>query len=117
MSKRALIHRSVLVMLGLAVVTAIAVPLYAHCGNCAVDGKAQAAAFDKNKMTLAAAATLAEVKTKGTAVRAMVHQHDAGPVVEVHCMVEGKVIAVEVDATNGKILKSAEVKNLTAHAS
>jgi len=115
MSKRAIIQRSLLVLLGLTVVAAIAIPVYAHCGKCAIDGSNQAAALSQSKMTLAAAATLAEVKTKGTAVRARVHQHGSTAVIQVLCIVDGKVMAVEVNSTNAEVTKPREVKDLAGH--
>jgi hypothetical protein len=68
--------------------------------------------MNQNKMTLAAAATLAEVQTKGTAIRAMAHMHGDDMVIEVHCMVEEKIVAVDVDCKTAKIAKTKEVKNL-----
>lgn len=104
-----------LVVCGIVVVAAIAIPVYAHCGKCAADGKQQAEALTKAKMTLAAATTLAEVNTKGTAVRAAVHKHADTTIIEVHCMIGEKIQAVEVDPNSGKILKSLQVSSLDTH--
>jgi len=100
---------------GIIVAAAIAIPVYAHCGKCATDGKKQAEILTKAKMTLAAATTLAEVNTKGTAVRAAVHRHAEATIIEVHCMVGEEIRAVEVDPNTGKILKSLQVSTLETH--
>ena len=115
MLKRAMSHGWVIGVSGLVVLASIAIPVYAHCGRCALDGKTQAGVLDTSKMTLSAAATLAEVQTKGIAVRAMCHKHGDSLVIEVHCMVDDKIVAVEVDGKTGKVGKSKEVKHLEEH--
>jgi hypothetical protein len=112
MLKRAAIYRGLVVVLALVVAAVIAAPLYAHCGKCKTSGDIQAKALGDSKMTLAAAATLAEVATKGTAVRAACHEHGDGLVVVVHCMVEGKIVAVEVDGKTGDVKKKTDAKSL-----
>ena len=54
---------------------------YAHCGKCLTDATYFAGALDKSKLTLAAASTVAEVATKGSAVHATVLRTDAGAIV------------------------------------
>ncbi|MHC4672378.1 MAG: hypothetical protein ACYTBZ_07840 [Planctomycetota bacterium] len=116
MYKRIIEYKWPICAFGLVLLTATAIQVYAHCGKCSIDGQAQAVELNKCKMTLAAAATLAEVNTKGTAVRATIHKHQKGLFAEVHCMVGGKIMAVEVDCQNGKINKATEVADLEAHA-
>jgi hypothetical protein len=99
---------------GVVVLTA-ALPALAHCGKCAVDGRAFADALKAGKVNLATATTLAETTTKGVAVRAAVHHHEDGSFVEVHCMVADKIMAVEVDCKTGMPGKPVEVKNLESH--
>ncbi len=99
-----------------AAILMVALPVLAHCGKCAADGRALAAALKSGKVNLASASTLAETTTKGVAVRAMVHKHEDGCFVEVHCMVEDKIMAVQVDCTTGKAGEPAEVKDLESHA-
>ena len=115
MSKRTLV-------IGVASVVALAVLVvgvrtaYAHCGKCLTDAKYFAGALDKSKMTLAAASTVAEVATKGSAVHATVLRTDSGVNVEVHCLVGDHIEAVLVDGQTGKVLKSGPVDDLEGHA-
>jgi hypothetical protein len=90
--------------------------VYAHCGKCLTDAKYFAGALDDSKMTLAAAATLAEVATKGTAVHATVLRLEKGVNVEVHCLVEGEIVAVVVDGQTGKVGAKKQVEDLEGHA-
>src|SRR5688572_24797824 len=76
-------------VLSLAVVAVGIKTAYAHCGKCLTDAKYFAGALDDSKMSLAAAATLAEVETKGKAVHATVQRLDKGVNVEVHVLVDG----------------------------
>jgi hypothetical protein len=89
---------------------------YAHCGKCLTDATYFAGALDKSKMTLAAASTVAEVATKGSAVHATVLRTDAGVNVEVHCLVGDHIEAVLVDGQSGEVLKTDAVKDLESHA-
>jgi len=109
-------YRTICVVAAVAILTA-ALPALAHCGKCAVDGLALAKALKSGKVNLATATTLAEATTKGVAVRAMVHKHEDGCFVEVHCMTKDKIMAVQVDCTTGRPGKPAEVKDLESHAS
>ncbi|MGI9455303.1 MAG: hypothetical protein ACR2NU_02010, partial [Aeoliella sp.] len=86
-------------------------------GKCIVDAKHFAGALDESKMTLAAASTLAEVGTKGTAVHATVLRAGEGINVEVHCLVEGEIMAVVVDGQTGEVTAKGVVKDLEGHAS
>jgi hypothetical protein len=104
------------VVLGLVAVVIVALPVYGHCGKCAGDGKAQAAALKETKMTLASAATLAEGHTKGIAVRAAAHMHEGACFVEVHCMVDEKIVAVKVDCKTRAVAAAGEVSSLEAQA-
>ena len=114
-TKRTIVKRGVILVLSLALLTAIALPVYAGCGKCVGSVKSFAGMLTKNKMTLAAAATLAEVATKGTAVQALTHKHADGVVLEVHCLADGKIMAVSVDGATGKIKSKKAVKNLGEH--
>jgi hypothetical protein len=89
---------------------------YAHCGKCLTDAKYFSGALDKSKLTLAAASTVAEVETKGTAVHATVLRTDQGVNVEVHLLVGDHIEAVVVDGQNGKVTKKGTVQDLEAHA-
>jgi hypothetical protein len=89
---------------------------YAHCGKCLTDAKYFAGALDKSKMTLAAASTIAEVETKGSAVHATVLRTDNGVNVEVHVLVGDQIEAVVVDGQTGKVSKKGPVKDLETHA-
>lgn len=100
-----------------AVLAMIVSAAYAHCGKCLTDAKHFADSLQNAKMTLAAAATLAEVETKGSAVHATVMRDGEGVNVEVHCMVDGEIMAVVVDGKTGKISAKDKVKNLEGHAS
>ncbi len=112
-------------MLSLAVVSIVSLAVlvvgirtaYAHCGKCLTDAKYFAGSLDQSKMTLATAATLAEVATNGSAVHATIQRLEKGVNVEVHCIVDGKIVAVVVDGQTGKVQGKATVKNLEAHAS
>lgn len=104
-------------LLGVVLVAAVAIQVYADCGKCGASGKSMAGELKTSKMTLAAAATLAEVSTKGTAVLAMVYTYGQEPFVEVHCMVENKIMGVEVSIRTGKILKSKQLDTLAGHVS
>ncbi|GJM24435.1 MAG: hypothetical protein DHS20C16_08500 [Phycisphaerae bacterium] len=95
---------------------AIALPVLAHCGKCAGDGLALAESLKAGKVSLAGATTLAEETTKGIAVRAITHKDENGSFVEVHCMIEDKIMAVRVDCTTGKASAPSEVTDLEAHA-
>jgi hypothetical protein len=90
--------------------------VYAHCGKCLTDAKYFAGALDDSKMTLAAAATLAEVATKGKAVHATVLRLEKGVNVEVHCLVDGEIVAVVVDGQTGKVGAKKQVEDLEGHA-
>ena len=102
-------------LVGLGVLAFTIQIAYAHCGKCLTDAKYFAGALDKSKLTLAAAATLAEVETKGVAVHATVLRLEVGVNVEVHCLVEGEIMAVVVDGQTGKVLKKKTVKDLEVH--
>lgn len=92
--------------------------VYAHCGKCMTDAKYFAGSLDDSRMSLAAASTIAEVKTKGKAVHATVQRAGEGVNVEVHCLVDdSKIVAVVVDGQNGEVLGSGEVSDLEGHAS
>jgi len=116
MSKKSLFVAAVsvvsIVVLAVGIKTA-----YAHCGKCATDAKYFAGALSDSKMSLAAAATLAEVATKGSAVHATVQRLETGVNIEVHCLADGAIVAVVVDGQTGKVTGKSEVKNLEAHAS
>ena len=114
-SKRTVVKRGVILVLGLAILTAVVVPVYAGCGKCVGSVKAFAGTLMKSKMTLAAAATLAEVSTKGTAVQALTHRHPEGLMLEVYCLTDGKLIAVAVDGNTGEIKSKKPVKSLGDH--
>jgi|GEM_PF-2795945 len=103
-------------LVGVLVTVGVVLPVYASCGKCSASGKDQASVLAQSKMTLAAATTLAEIKTKGTAVRAAVHMHEGASFVEVHCMVGDKIQSVEIEIATGKILKSTEVASLETHS-
>ena len=91
---------------------------YAHCGKCLTDAKYFGTELDKSKMTLARAATVAEKDTKGRAVHATVQRlaEGEGVNVEVHCLVDGKIVAVLVDGKTGKVEKKKDVEDLEGHA-
>ena len=101
---------------GLGVMAIAIQTAYAHCGKCATDAKYFAGALEKSKLTLAAASTIAEVATKGTAVHATVIRLPEGVNVEVHCLVNGEIMAVVVNGQDGKVTKKGKVKDLGAHA-
>ena len=90
--------------------------VYAHCGKCLTDAKYFAGSLDDNKMTLAAAATLAEVATKGKAVHATVQRLEKGVNVEVHCLVNDEIMAVVIDGESGKVVGKEKVEDLEGHA-
>ena len=115
MSKR-IVSRSLLTIALITVAAAGMATVYAHCGKCVTDAKYFAGALDGSKMTLAAAATLAEVETKGKAVHATVLRLDKGVNVEVHCLVDGEIVAVVVDGQSGKVKGKSAVKSLDGHA-
>ena len=100
-----------LALLGFGVKT-----VYAHCGKCLTDAKYFAGSLDDSKMTLAAAATLAEVATKGKAVHATVQRLEKGVNVEVHCLVNDEIMAVVVDGETGKVVAKKKVEDLEGHA-
>ena len=90
--------------------------VYAHCGKCLTDAKYFAGSLDDSKMTLAAAATLAEVATKGKAVHATVQRLEKGVNVEVHCLVNDEIMAVVIDGESGKVIAQEKVEDLEGHA-
>lgn len=100
-----------MILLAVGITTA-----FAHCGKCLTDAKHFADSLEGSKMTLAAAATLAEVETKGKAVHATVQRAGDGANVEVHCLVSGEIVAVVVDG-KGKVQGKATVKDLEGHVS
>lgn len=51
-----------------AISALVAYPLFAHCGKCAVDGKAIATRLNEKKKTLVDAITAAEMHSKGRAI-------------------------------------------------
>lgn len=112
MLRRAMLHRWTVLALSLIAIAAVAIPVYAHCGKCPASAKAIGEGLNKTKMTVAAATTLAEVATKGTALQASSHVHDDNVVIHVHCLVEGKIMEVDVDAKTGKAGEPKEVKSL-----
>ena len=114
-TKRSVVKRGVILILCLTALATVAAPVYAGCGKCVGSIKAFASALDKSKMTLAAAATLAEVKTKGTAVQALTHRHASGVNLEIYCVVGSKIIAVTVDGATGEIKSQKAVKSLGDH--
>ncbi len=117
MFRKVLIAAGILSALGVFVATSGILQVSAHCGKCLTDAKHFAGSLDKSKMTLSAAATIAEVETKGTAVHATTQRLKEGVNVEVHCLVDGNIMAVVVDGQTGKVLRKKQVKDLEAHAS
>ena len=115
MSRRNLAIGFVL-MVGLAILAVELRNAYAHCGKCLTDAKYFAGSLDGSKMTLAAAATLAEVKSGGTAVHATVLRLDDGVNIEVHCLADGQIMAVVIDGNTGKVLGMGQTDNLAGHA-
>ena len=116
MSKKTLTYGFVGV-LALALVALGIKTAYAHCGKCITDAKYFAGSLDDSRMTLAAAATVAEVETKGRAVHATVQRADDGVNVEVHCLVDdSKIVAVVVNGQTGDVIGSGEVRDLEGHA-
>ena len=113
---KSVMSKSLLAISMIAVTAAGMATVYAHCGKCLTDAKYFAGALDGSKMTLAAAATLAEVETKGKAVHATTLRLEQGVNVEVHCLVGGEIVAVVVDGQSGKVQGKATVKNLEGHA-
>jgi len=110
-------HAPLILVVAGALVLAVGVrAVYAHCGKCLTDAKYFASTLEGSKMTLAAASTLAEVDTKGRAVHATVLRADEGVNVEVHCLVDGKIMAVLVDGDSGKVIAKSEVSDLEGHA-
>ncbi len=107
---------SVVVAASMILLAAGITTAFAHCGKCKTDAKYFAGALDDSKMTLAAAATLAEVETKGKAVHATVQRLETGVNVEVHCLVDGEIMAVVVDGKSGKVKNKSTVGDLEAHA-
>lgn len=91
---------------------------YAHCGKCLTDAKYFGSELDKAKMTLGKAAEIAEKETNGKAVHATVQRIDGaeGVNVEVHVLADGKITAVLVDGTTGKVSAKKEVDDLEGHA-
>ena len=114
---KSIVSKSLLAIALIAVTAAGMATVYAHCGKCITDAKYFAGSLDDSKMTLAAAATLAEVETKGKAVHATVLRLDQGVNVEVHCLVGGDIVAVVVDGQSGKVQGKSAVKSLDGHAS
>jgi len=117
MSKRAFGIAGVTCSLVICFLLLQIIPASAHCGKCLTDAKYFAGNLNSSKMTLAAATTLAEVETKGTAVHAAVQRLDKGVKVEVHCLADGKIMAVVIDGQSGKVLSKKKVNDLEAHAS
>jgi hypothetical protein len=103
-------------IVGVAVLAVGIRTAYAHCGKCLTDAKYFAGSLDESKMTLGAAATLAEVETKGKAVHATVQRLEKGVNVEVHCLVGEEIMAVVVDGQTGKVTAKKAVKDLDGHA-
>ena len=94
---------------GLAALSLIALPVYAHCGKCAGDCKMMVAKMDEGKTTLSAAIAAAEAKTKGKAVAAHSELNGGKLVFDVYCMVGDKLMEVGVDGT-GKAGDAKEAK-------
>jgi hypothetical protein len=84
---------------GLATLTAIAIPVYAHCGTCAGSAKAIAAAMDAGKISLSAAVTAAETAAKGKAVAVLSGMHDGKLQVDVFVSAGDKLQVVSVDSS------------------
>lgn len=89
--------------------------VYAHCGKCATDAKYFADSIKKSDVTLAKATSTAEKDCNGTAVHATTMRTDDGVKYEVHCLADGKIMAVVVGG-DGKVMTKEEVKDLDSHA-
>jgi len=92
---------------------------YAHCGKCLTDAKYFGSELEKSKMSLGKASRIAEKETKGRAVHATVQRVPKGAEginVEVHVLADGKIMAVLVDGTTGKVIKAKPVDDLEGHA-
>src|SRR5262245_19052104 len=103
----------------------IAYPLYAHCGNCAADGRKIATSLDHNKFTLAKAVTAAEEHSKGRAISAISELSEKGePLLHVWCVVgeasnPPKIMKCFIDTKSGSVKGMKEVHELpttTEHA-
>lgn len=101
---------------GLAVLSLVAWPVYAHCGKCAGDGKIMCAKMDEGKTSLTAAIAAAEAKSKGKAVAAYVELEGSKIEFDVYCMVGDKLMEVEVDAA-GKAGEMEEAKMISGPGS
>lgn len=97
----------------LAVALLVAYPLYAHCGKCAADGKKIATQLDRNKFTLAKAATAAEEHSKGRAISAITELNEQGDMMlHVYCLVGDppKIMKCYVDTASGTVKGMKEVQ-------
>lgn len=95
----------------MAVVGAIAWPVYAHCGKCAADCKKMATAMDAGKVTLAKVIEAAETASKGKALTASTQLTGEAVEFTVDCLVGDKIMEVKVDKT-GKAGEMKEAKSL-----
>ena len=117
MSKKNL-QTGIVCVLALAVLVLGIRTAYAHCGKCLTDATYFGSELVKSKMTLAKAAEIAEKETNGKAVHATVQriENAEGVNVEVHVLADGKITAVLVEGTTGKVLKKKDVDDLEGHA-
>lgn len=89
----------------------IGLPLYAHCGKCAEDGKKIVAQLDQHKTTLAKIITAAEQHSKGRAVSVISELNDDHKLmVEVYCIAADKIQVCHVDPATGTVATMKEVK-------
>lgn len=101
----------------LALVGAIAYPVYAHCGKCVESAKEFLKAMKDGKVTLASAISTAEGAGKGTAVAAVPHKHADGAIhVHVYTLDGDKMTLVMVDTRTGKVVKTEDARMIEGDA-
>ena len=109
------IKRFALPLAGLGVLAFVALPVYAHCGKCAMDCKEVLKQMEAGKMTAASMIATAEAHAKGKAVGLAVDLKKDKMDADVFVLVGDKVQAVAIGA-DGKAGKMEEVKDMKGMA-
>ena len=108
------VKRFALPLAGLGVLAFVALPVYAHCGKCAMDCKEVLKQMDAGKITAASMVAAAETASKGKAVGMYCALEKGKMDCGVFALVGDKVQDVEIDAAGkaGKMEEAKDVKGM-----
>jgi hypothetical protein len=100
------------VVAALAMTALVAWPVYAHCGKCAMSAEDMAKRMQQSDFNLTKAIELAQKTSGANALSALTQIDQNAVTVDVFCLKDGKLTAVTVDVSSGKVKETREVEAL-----